>query len=80
MERRYHSTSHLGRLNIDRYMLPQIGRMTVTIGDLDNLAKLQYVKLQIAIFRRNEVAIRTHECNLEALADYANDMKAAGVA
>jgi hypothetical protein len=72
MERSYHGTSHLGRMSVDHLLGPTQPRTDVTVSDLDNLAKLIYVKLQVAIFHNNEIQIKERERQLSLIAETAD--------
>jgi hypothetical protein len=72
MEKRFHSTSHLGRGGIE--LPPDYKRTSVTMRDIEVLADWIYAKLQLAIFKGSEVMIRELERQALALTQFADKL------
>ena len=76
MEARFHSTSHLGRCGIeaDPLTLRELYSLPITRSELEKWATFFAGKFEVALFKGNEVQIRTYTDNMTALTEWASDM------
>lgn len=76
MTRHYQGTSRLGRggIELEPLTIRELYNLPITRSELEKWADYFAARFEIALFKGNEVQIRTYTDNMTTLTEWANDM------
>jgi hypothetical protein len=76
MERKFHGASHLGRggIELPPLTIRELYNLPITRSELDTWAEYFAARFEVALFKGNEVLIRTYADNMTTITEWANDM------